>query len=588
MTATVSGFSIDPNAADIQPLGTQAAGSTGQAADASHVHPTSGGSGGWPGTTLGDTAYGASGGAATRLPGNTTTTRKFWRQKGTGSVSAAPAWDTLQVGDLPAGYGTAWINATAAPYNADPTGASDSTSAINNALTAASQGQPVYLPTGIYKVTAPILIPPGGVLLGDFANEVATYLDSLGGTVIQPSAAWSNGGANWNGIISILGQSDGGYGVTSEEQKVLGLMVDCHLLITGSADGIQLYGGVGRVRIENCLVAMPPGNGFNTVADGGGSAPGSYRLKRFDVRYAGGSGFVIFKTSDISAWDCLAENCAIDGWTITNLSNGMLTGCRAEHNGTPGTGAGNASGNGFTYICTSSGTGSGTALFNGCSSDRNQANGIEINSTNGSGVPVQLNGCRFRRDGQNTTVASPNGAGGNNFAGIYVHGFPGSVLIGGNTTVFPGVNDDSTGTLSPQIGVRLASNNSGSAPNTYIAFGTSHIQGASTGISDDGTAQEVRYSPTCFQATGTTGAPVVLGPREGFATLSSGTVVVPTTLVQSNSRIFLSYAATSGTPGILSTSARTAGTSFTITSLTTAGALNTADNSGVYWWIGNP
>ncbi len=36
-----------------------------------------------------------------KLGGNTTTTRKFLRQTGTGSVSALPAWDTLLSGDLP-------------------------------------------------------------------------------------------------------------------------------------------------------------------------------------------------------------------------------------------------------------------------------------------------------------------------------------------------------------------------------------------------------------------------------------------------------------------------------------------------------
>lgn len=35
------------------------------------------------------------------LAGNTTTTRKFLRQTGTGAVSAAPAWDTLVDGDIP-------------------------------------------------------------------------------------------------------------------------------------------------------------------------------------------------------------------------------------------------------------------------------------------------------------------------------------------------------------------------------------------------------------------------------------------------------------------------------------------------------
>ena len=37
-----------------------------------------------------------------RLAGNTTATRKFLRQTGTGTVSAPPAWDTLLAGDLPA------------------------------------------------------------------------------------------------------------------------------------------------------------------------------------------------------------------------------------------------------------------------------------------------------------------------------------------------------------------------------------------------------------------------------------------------------------------------------------------------------
>jgi hypothetical protein len=37
-----------------------------------------------------------------RLAGNTTTTRKFLRQTGTGTVSAVAAWDTLVAGDIPA------------------------------------------------------------------------------------------------------------------------------------------------------------------------------------------------------------------------------------------------------------------------------------------------------------------------------------------------------------------------------------------------------------------------------------------------------------------------------------------------------
>jgi hypothetical protein len=54
-----------------------------------------------PMTTLGDLIYEDGTPAAARLAGNTTATRKFLRQTGTGSISAAPAWDVLVAGDIP-------------------------------------------------------------------------------------------------------------------------------------------------------------------------------------------------------------------------------------------------------------------------------------------------------------------------------------------------------------------------------------------------------------------------------------------------------------------------------------------------------
>jgi hypothetical protein len=54
-----------------------------------------------PMTTLGDVIYGGASGAATRLAGNITTTKKFFNQTGTGSASAAPSWDALIDDDVP-------------------------------------------------------------------------------------------------------------------------------------------------------------------------------------------------------------------------------------------------------------------------------------------------------------------------------------------------------------------------------------------------------------------------------------------------------------------------------------------------------
>lgn len=69
---------------------------------------------------------------------------------------------------------------------------------------------------------------------------------------------------------------------------------------------------------------------------------------------------------------------------------------------------------------------------------------------------------------------------------------------------------------------------------------------------------------------------------QGIAVLVAGTKVVTTTAVTANSRIFLTSNADGGTPGFQRVSARTAGTSFTITSS------NAADTSTIAWEIFEP
>lgn len=76
----------------------------------------------------------------------------------------------------------------------------------------------------------------------------------------------------------------------------------------------------------------------------------------------------------------------------------------------------------------------------------------------------------------------------------------------------------------------------------------------------------------------------------GTATLSSGTITVNTTSVSASSIIIVTYNTPSGTlaSGLSAPAAsRIAGTSFVINSLTTAGVVNTLDNSTVNWWIIN-
>lgn len=70
--------------------------------------------------------------------------------------------------------------------------------------------------------------------------------------------------------------------------------------------------------------------------------------------------------------------------------------------------------------------------------------------------------------------------------------------------------------------------------------------------------------------------------KMGTATLVAGTVVVATTAVTANSRVFLTAQTSGAAPGALRVSARTAATSFTITSS------SGTDTSAVAWMLVEP
>lgn len=73
-------------------------------------------------------------------------------------------------------------------YGADPTGAADSTLAIQTAINAASAtsfGGTVYFPPGVYKITASLTIPTLVHLVGDGYDNCAIRYYGAGGTAIK-------------------------------------------------------------------------------------------------------------------------------------------------------------------------------------------------------------------------------------------------------------------------------------------------------------------------------------------------------------------------------------------------------------------
>ncbi|HEY1914882.1 MAG TPA: glycosyl hydrolase family 28-related protein [Streptosporangiaceae bacterium] len=337
---------------------------------------------------------------------------------------------------------TDWLNVV--NYGADPTGASDSTKAINQALVAAGNqtdannavtGGVVYLPTGVYMTTAPLLIPPQVMLLGAFPASADMSSDSTpdwAGSVIRPSSAWVSTDAN-AGVIYMNGVMDGGSQSVARRSSVCNLWVDCSGLWskdkpvsgTGLMAGLSVYGGVFHGLVSGVGIYNTPGTGMCFAADrktnarsdgwtirdcvvqGWGHNPTDYGIywNGEDTQFInvhvqagpsstrGGSGWYINKGGNCRWVACRGDQSADSGWTID-----------ANPGGTPDTPGGSV-----TLI--------------GCGSENNGNFGLHLINTSATStttgsemrVPVQAIGCTFLFDGR----LKPTGGG----AGIRVEGY---------------------------------------------------------------------------------------------------------------------------------------------------------------------
>jgi hypothetical protein len=156
-----------------------------------------------PTTTLGDVIY-HNGTDNVRLAGNTTSTRKFMRQTGNGTVSAAPAWDILTDADVPSAltgktYNGLTLTAAATGFTVAG-GTTSKTLTVSNTLTLAGTD------------ASTLNIGAGGTL-GSAAYTASTaYAPAAGSASIVTVGTITSG--TWTG--SAVGISYGGTGATSK------------------------------------------------------------------------------------------------------------------------------------------------------------------------------------------------------------------------------------------------------------------------------------------------------------------------------------------------------------------------------------
>jgi hypothetical protein len=364
-------------------------------------------------------------------------------------------------------------------FGATGNGTTDDTAAIQAAINSAfvnsatvPQGGVVYFPVGTYMISTPLVVPPYVTLQG-------TYMQR--GSVANVVAIKATSTFVGSGLVTMVDATTGGYLTTSEGQRFFNLTIDGTLLGATVAAGILATGLVHGVMMKDVSVNGATGDGVQSVTNGSGH-PYSWYLEDVQISNAGIDGFRFDSVTDSTFIGCRAIGCVRRGWYVNGLANSTFYGCRSEFSGERG-----------WYITGSWGTGqgSGGAVWTNCSTDRSTQDGVYIDAT---GSPVlQFVGLMLRRDGRNGNT------GGGNFSGLTCVSATVPIMISG-IGVYPGVDDDGSGTTSPQRGI----NSTGS---TWVVVDSGYIQGATTAVNDGGTNTLFAVGPTVGIATGTTAAP---------------------------------------------------------------------------------
>jgi hypothetical protein len=371
-----------------------------------------------------------------------------------------------------------WQIINVVEFGAAGDGTTDDTTAIQAALDAAytdsatvPQGRTVYLPAGTFRISAPLTIPPYVTLRGPYAMRGTNIQKSI----IKPMSTFSG-----TAVLTMVSAASGGYLTRSEGQRFVDITIDGDVL-PGTTTGILATGDVHGVVMHNVSIDAVTDRGVQTVTDGSGN-PFSWYLNNVQVSTATLDGFRLASATDSTLIDCRAIGCGRHGYYVSAMANSIFTDCRSEFSGQQGWNIADSWG---------TGTGSGGAVWNGCTTDRSERNGFLITAT--GSATLQFNGIVCRRDGRNA-----NGGGGG-YAGFAASSATAPVQVDG-LVVYPGVDDDGTGTNSPQIGFI-------STGSTWVSLGSGYLHAQTTAFTDGGTNTFLQRGPGVGLATGSTTAP---------------------------------------------------------------------------------
>jgi hypothetical protein len=380
-------------------------------------------------------------------------------------------------------------------YNAKEHGAvingtTDDAGAINSILSTSPAGSVIVLPPGDVAILSPIIVPPGKTLLGLHSNLMKVTGLTDPAVRIKPLAGFTGAAA-----VMFVDQTTGGYAAISGEQRLIDVMIH-GASAPASVDGIQSKGNVQNVVLSGVTVRDMTGNGIFTGVNSG-AYPYSWRMHHVMLDNNHGHGMSVAFMTDLTMVDCQAIGNGANGFVLSNIANSQLSTCRAEWNGNHG------------YYITGAwgtGTGSGGMQMSGCGTDRNGFHGVFVDAT-GNG-PIVISNLMTRRDGRN------GGTGGGGYAGLCASAATVPLTIG-DWVNYPGVDDNSTGTNSPQYGASFTGN-------TFVQLDNAYLHAATTALNNGGSNTTLQLGVNITYATGTTASPTRAVQQFYVATATKG------------------------------------------------------------------
>jgi hypothetical protein len=522
-------------------------------------------------------------------------------------------------------------------------GTTDDSAAFNAAIALAVQGDVVYVPPGTYALGSPVVLSLGVTLAGSGWNSHFTPRTNLVNSYIRPIATGFTGtqliridpapvdgsylNSAYQGGPRIKGLALSGYlvnNVSSAAINAIEISSGVHdaavIDVTAwqfTGDGVKVTNSSG-ITFNNVISTTNTGNGFNFITGitdtdilncysqgNGGDGyvlpnPNAVKLMGCRSEFNAGYGYKFTGLNySSSVTNCNTDRSGKDGFYINCLDGGhplLLVGCEAKRDGSDG-----SSRVGFNLVGTDSTTQCSGAVLTAC-------NTYVGRNDDGSGTRSPLYGVQTA----NTRTCTIAGGG-------WIEGTSGpyndlALCLIRYAGVRQVTTDATTGvqTLSNSDRTTIVGNTgAGKSVQFWTRGGGERWEIASNSTAEAGSNAGSDLDFTAFNDAGTTiniplritrstgnarflgnvdintvgrGLQVAEGTnaKSGVATLTAGAATVANTSVTSSSRIQLTSNADGGTPGWLRVSARSAGTSFTITSS------SATDTSSVAWFIVEP